>query len=1464
MKKLFLLFALLAGAVGQMWAQTESAIVGGEGALETPSGITGGSEVSTSTNMKMQFGASGVTWKSGSNNNETWMRKDQGDNLSSNNLNNNVPIAGYYYKFIPQVSGTLTAYFRINATNSKTAKFYDGDGNKIKDDVSGASVDVTYEDVALTVGKVYYVYATGTGDFWFKGYTFTPEVSASKGDETSYDTHTWNFGTDAWADSETQLTGYSDWTYDSGMNAYVINNPNYTNEGLAIDALKGLRFSLGYMQLSKSGFIFVNSSTTISVPVKSGYVVRFNATGNGNTITGSGAVSGAKTMTAEAADYEWTATADGTASFNFSGENAGGGAWIYLISVTDPSAIYTTSYTTETKNIRGSEKPYKGTFTFLTGGKLEGGTVIQDVPGIKLTIGASGDKDWQVMDNTSGGSGYKTVYAHNNNAADRYKFTSGCFYKFEPYVNGYLTVDMQSRQSNVFICSPSASIKEWKDLTMLSGEKAIEVPLVAGETYYLCAKAGGIFLHAFSFQPTFLVPEKTVAEYYELGTAAEQSADFDASLSTDKGAYPKLIGSTAAAGQGFVSFSGDRSLVSLTAKNEVELLDYGTDIEIQGKVMHYDVTTGKQLSDNVLYDSYLLNANVLKLATRTEDGEDIPDTETKDNAFDVELDGLTDGKYYFRFNQNVAKGSGKITLKQDDGDEVDVTSSCTVSEDQILVPVTAAEGSTFRITLYPGSVVSSTNSEVGSAKVVRTFSFKGDIALWLKYPTGLATVGTSIVVQAEELNSRNQHVGISEDDPVYGTIYTLDDNGNKVSTGITILATYENERIIFKPTAALEPNTNYVLNIPGNTVYMKPKSSDVDKSVVQKAHDFYFTTGAATGTRPQMVSQYPTNDPEGDNPITETSGRVEVVFDQLIDIENYSTVYVTPLNGSESTLKGNTTLTEGSLHRTADGKGIYIEWSGSDDLKYDVLNEVVIPVNVVSGAGGLPNSEPITFRFKRARKEGASATDSKPHTWNFNNMSEKTMSDLIDASKTSSKTESKKWQIYASVTKGSETKTGQRIDYIQDVDGKPHSYSADGKTDNGEIDMTSITRISNYVDNRNLYNEQGETPKITDGIIQEMGGLRISLASMNSTAGRDRMRFNPVSGNVDVSAKKFRLQLVGGTHYLTIPQVPENTKLYFDIQLIGDNGYFNINSEPVAEFAEDSRQDAENSFIGKIGRNLLLEVDVKKTDDVVFCLKDVTFNKIVYATYDKRISAAKYATNAETYDTDFNLINEIGRKIGLPEVKPYYVSGYSSDEKGGKVTLTRPQDDYVKAGQGFIVNSEISSETYFPMFTTDVNTSAAEPDENLLTGVTEDDSPVTLGQKTGDKYNYVLSNSYIRVQAENEQDSKVIGNGTGLGFYLISTLPKYAQEMVPHEAYMQLSSRTLLKGSTVDNPDASSAQAKLFVSFIFEDDIETTGISKSSASIGQENDAIFNLQGVKVSRPAKGIYVRNGKKVVIK
>jgi hypothetical protein len=169
-------------------------------------------------------------------------------------------------------------------------------------------------------------------------------------------------------------------------------------------------------------------------------------------------------------------------------------------------------------------------------------------------------------------------------------------------------------------------------------------------------------------------------------------------------------------------------------------------------------------------------------------------------------------------------------------------------------------------------------------------------------------------------------------------------------------------------------------------------------------------------------------------------------------------------------------------------------------------------------------------------------------------------------------------------------------------------------------------------------------------------------------------------------------------------------------------------------------------------------------------------------------------------------------------VKAYIASVFNRHT--GELTLTRVND--VPARTGLLIKGEpgtyhIPGKESFSIVS------------NLLKGVTE----ATNINATEDGYvNYVLNN----------------GN-QGVGFYKVGTA---GASLEAGRAYLQIPAET-----------ASSRSA---LKLRFDDEDEATGISASLTNSEERivNSAVYDLQGRRVEQPQRGLYIRNGKKVVVK
>ena len=173
---------------------------------------------------------------------------------------------------------------------------------------------------------------------------------------------------------------------------------------------------------------------------------------------------------------------------------------------------------------------------------------------------------------------------------------------------------------------------------------------------------------------------------------------------------------------------------------------------------------------------------------------------------------------------------------------------------------------------------------------------------------------------------------------------------------------------------------------------------------------------------------------------------------------------------------------------------------------------------------------------------------------------------------------------------------------------------------------------------------------------------------------------------------------------------------------------------------------------------------------------------------------------------------------GTDDIKAYIVSAFRPST--GEVTLTRITD--VPANTGIVVKG--AAGTYsIPMGSGETIVA------NMLRGVTTN---TVLNKVEGDYTNYILAKK----------------NGS-LGFYAVVD----GSTLSASKAYLPL-------------PTASLPSGARSIKLVFEDG-GTTGISEASRLNDKGemiNDNVYDLQGRRVEKPARGLYIVNGRKVVIK
>lgn len=1049
----------------------------------------------------------------------------------------------------------------------------------------------------------------------------------------------------------------------------------------------------------------------------------------------------------------------------------------YILNATQASEYASWTYTADSKEIDGESRPYQGTVTFTSSGKIDDtNRVITDVPGITMKMGADGEV-WNVAqatftkDATTWNLG---LAAHNTEGANRPTCTTGCYFDFTPTVNGELTVNYYTGE-RVFLYknnnNSTGNYEQWDDTRIQTKSKM----LIAGNKYTLVSTDTNLYLHSFTFRPAFLTPDET----------AEQTATFEANSSTTE--FPKLVHEDVG-----VRFSGNRAVVNLQSDGGVTLVGGGTAV-IRGKVLS---------GNNSLTAYYTLVSNVLSVESTTP-------------ANGATITTLDNNSFYVQFSANISESSidaTKVVVLKDAETLTDITVSRadnSYPEYQKVLkisnfPTPLEAGSTYTIRIMSECVAKDGDATVKNPEYIGTFIVEStEPPLTWFYPTTTSAVriGTSIVLKTNQK--------IDEHYPAGGIWGKLTYEGcEDEDYPMLIKAMKDDNKIVFKPSKPLEPNKLYTLTVEANQVKYNGSTNMITKDKV-----FLFTTGTGTGAAPTVTGK---NSSEWSH----SAGTIRLTFNVNIELEPYSTISLTPINGNEPTASG----TSAKLSDSGVLTGSKIDISGNelsfgfseDELKYDLWYRLVLPANTVTGPGGMPNSKDYVYEFKMDPKSSGqlvtTAFTGYPYTWDFTKIGQLTgtLTALATAKNSSS---TSRWQ-------------------------EPMK------------DNVSKGYYSNYVNantNSGPFFPQGEVASYNNGTnveIPDMAGLRWSLVKYYGS-GNDRMQI-PTTGT--------SLNLVGGTHYLTIPNVPAG-KLYIKAR---NQEKFDINT-PGVTFIQGGQEDNTKGSVDNSQEQVFI-INVPETKDVSFCLQDVNFKMIAVATQEKEISSVGYATNARSYPVDYTLDETL---LGTG-VTAYKITGVSGSSVVASPVTKVPATTTTNQYNGVMLHG---SEGSWPLFTLDVNSTEETLKDNKLIGVVSGEATGALDQKTGSNYNYVLSNGGYTVKYETGQTTgKVVGEASGVGFYLLlkdgtvlANNSTYTKE-TPNDytAYLQLGEQYVM------HTEVGVSSARQFFSIDFGDETTDIKVIGSDSSKTTSDDAFYSLQGVRLDNPGKGIYIRNGKMVVVK
>lgn len=348
--------------------------------------------------------------------------------------------------------------------------------------------------------------------------------------------------------------------------------------------------------------------------------------------------------------------------------------------------------------------------------------------------------------------------------------------------------------------------------------------------------------------------------------------------------------------------------------------------------------------------------------------------------------------------------------------------------------------------------------------------------------------------------------------------------------------------------------------------------------------------------------------------------------------------------------------------------------------------------------------------------------------------------------------------------------------------------------------------------------------------LRELRGLLFNLVKNYSD------RFQIVCKNGSKAKGDTYLYLNGGTHYVTIQSVPANATVYIEHNG-GDNEMFNLNTLGV---------DSLNKFTNCNNNRVSVYQLGNTTKDLTFCVQNCKLYRIAIVKDNKTIGDKykdyiKYATYSQSYPVDYNL-NKI---LNGTAVTAYSVSAdYKSNATF--VNFTELPNNQSARDEGVILKTSGNLGESHPIFTTDVNnTTPQKPTSNALVGTGDEATEFEKAKKEGYQ-NYILTTKYFHLDKDENPSGDVI-DGTQQCFY------KWVKGNAKSNfAYLQLK-----------NPsNANAAKTVIYLDWFGD----TTGIHGMTApSQVTSGKTYYTLDGRKVTSPTqKGIYIINGKKIIIK
>lgn len=365
-----------------------------------------------------------------------------------------------------------------------------------------------------------------------------------------------------------------------------------------------------------------------------------------------------------------------------------------------------------------------------------------------------------------------------------------------------------------------------------------------------------------------------------------------------------------------------------------------------------------------------------------------------------------------------------------------------------------------------------------------------------------------------------------------------------------------------------------------------------------------------------------------------------------------------------------------------------------------------------------------------------------------------------------------------------------------------------------------------------------------DHAFPELKGLGVSAYNWGGHLYNDMLQVTSegiaIDAVVDGEGRPFKFHIpeIGGTS-------GEPAAVYVRVKKIDDT-YVCFN------YQKGSAAAAQMEFVGidpETSELVYRTPQITSNDNVVLWLNGCVVKKIAVTKDFKSVNSYGYSTESRTRAIDHNLTPY----FTAGKVKAYSVSNVDYDNS--KIVLAQVDKILPAAsangeeGLGVILYNNEETSFDFGLFVADIHDTETLRGTNMLcANLIQNNS---IGANPGKYTNYLLN-----AKGTNPVNGKTV---EGIAFYRASK----KATLGPNKAYLPILT------SAVQPSTGNLGGAKMQIVFVdaddAEDDATVTAVKEIEVSNAAEENTYYTLSGIKIGRPTKsGIYIKNGKKIIIK